>query len=264
MDEKRLRELIIKAIELIKAENIQNIVIPKKKLYVILTEEWNGQYWSFFEKLNEQNEYDVYAVIPSKINSNLHLNNLKKFQVCKGIVDEKDIHLEHLHEYLTVFPIVPRNIIVKTALCDDTFETKWIFKCMENGQRIIFIKSGLEKFSGKEPLSYRNKILDYYRTLLEFDIEITDFIMQKENNILSKENKSNLSKESYSTSSTKYIPNYNESFKENKLPSIKKVITEKEIGYYTENNQIILNSGDIITDMARDKAGRLNISIIRA
>lgn len=264
IDEKRLRELVIKAIKLIEAEHIQNIVIPKKKLYVILTEEWNGQYWSFFEKLNEQNEYDVYAVISSKINNNLHLNNLKKFQVCKGIVDEKDMHLEHLHEYLTVFPIVPRNIIVKTALCiDDTFETKWIFKCMENGQRIIFIKSGFEKFSGKEPLSYKNKILDYYRTLLEFDIEITDFIMQKEKNVLSIENNSTLSKESYSISSTQFISNYNENLKENKLPSKKKVITEKEIGYYAENNQIILNSDDIITDMARDKARSLNISIIR-
>lgn len=256
MDEKRLRELVIKAIELVQAENSSNIVIYKKKLYVIITEEWNGRYWSFFEKLNEQYEYEVYAVIPSRINTSLHINNLKKFQVCKGIVDEKDVNFDELTEYLTVFPIVPRDIIVKTALCiEDTFETKWIFKCMENGQNIIFLKSGLQKFSGKEPLSYRNKILDYYRTLLEFDIEITDCIIEKENNIVLTESKS--------TSITKYVSNYNDNLNENKYQSIKKVITEKEVESYAQNNQIILNNGDIITEMARDKASSLNIQIIR-
>lgn len=258
MDEKRLRELVIKAIELIQSENNNNIVIHKKRLYVILTEEWNSSYWNFFEQLNEQEEYEAFAIISGKINNTLHLNNLRKFQVCKGIIDEKDVHFDEMSEYTTVFPIVPRNIIVKTALCiDDTFETKWIFQCMEKGQRIIFLKSGLQRFSGKEPLSYRNKILDYYRTLLEFDIEIVDCIMQRE-----KYDSLEICK---SASSINYSADYSMSLNENKLhiSSAKKVITEKEIGNYVQDNKIILNDGDIITDMARDKAGSLNISIIK-
>lgn len=255
VDEERLRELIINAIELIQAESSLGLAISKKKLYVIITEEWNRKYWDLFERLDEQNEYEVYVVISNRLNTSLHLNNLKKFKVCKEIVNEKDVNFDELIEYLTVFPIISREIIVKTALCiEDTFETKWIFKGIENGQRIIFLKSGLQKFTGKEPLSYRNKILDYYRTLLEFDIEITDFIIEKNNSLL---------KKSKDISSEKYIPHYNEILKENKPQSTKKIITEKEVGSYAENNQIILNSGDIITDMARDKANSLNIRIIR-
>lgn len=51
---------------------------------------------------------------------------------------------------------------------------------MEKGQRIILLSSGLEKFTGKEPPSYINKILNYYKTLLEFNIEITKDIFQIE------------------------------------------------------------------------------------
>ena len=257
IDEERLRELIIKAIELVKVENEAQKAVLKKKLYVIFTEEWNGAYWSFFEKLNEENKYEVYAVIPERIDSKLHLNNLNKFQVCKEIITEKEIDYKKLTEYITVFPIVPRDIVVKTALCiEDTFETKWIFNCMEKGQKIIFSKAGLQKFTGKEPLSYKNKILDYYRTLLEFDIEITDSIVEKENHKLSKE--LNDSSKKYNNSTTKAI-----SINENNLKSIKKVITEKEVLDYAQNHQIILKAGDIITEMARDKAKSLNISIVR-
>jgi len=256
MDEKRLRELIIKAIELIKSESIQNMFIPKKKLYVMLTETWNNKYWNFFEELNNQNEYDVYAIIPDKINDSLLINNLRKFEICKGIVHEKDVHFDELIEYTTVFPMVPRNVIVKTALCiDDTFETKWIFKCMEKGQRIILLKSGLQRFSGKEPLGYINKILDYYRTLLEFDIEISDSVIERENY--------NLPVSCKSTSSINYSANYNMRLNENESKNVKKVITENEMENYIQDNKIILNRGDIITDMARDKARCLNISIVK-
>lgn len=256
MDEKRLRELVIKAMESIMSESSQNEFIPKKKLYVILTEEWNGVYWRFFEKLNEQSEYEAYAVITRNINNNIHLNNLKKFRVCKGIIDEKDIDFDEMPEYTTIFPIVSRNIVVKTALCiDDTFETNWIFKSMEKGQRIIFLKSGLQKFSGKEPVSYRNKILDYFRTLLEFDIEISECINLRENNELSEDRKSTL----LSSSELNNNVNLNES----KSSCTKNIITEKEIGSYVHNNKIILNEGDIITDMAREKARSLNISLIK-
>jgi hypothetical protein len=256
MDEQRLRELVIRAIELIKAENIQNADIPKKKLYVLLTEEWNGRYWSFFEKLNEQNEYEAYAVISSKVSNNIHLNNLKKFQVCKEIIDEKDIQFDKLTEYTTVFPIVPREIVAKTALCiDDIFETKWIFRCMEEGQRIIFLKSGLQKFSGKEPVSYTNKILNYYRTLLEYNIEILDYVVQREDD--------KFVQDCRSTPKAQYSTRNDENLTGDKRISTKKVITEKELDSYIENNQIILNSGDIITDMACDKARSLKISIIR-
>lgn len=246
IDEKRLRELVIKAIELFESESSrQNLFISKKKLYVIFTEECSDEYLSFFEKLEKQNKYEVYAVVQSEKYDDVYLNNLKKFNVFKEIIDKNQVNLNELTEYVTIFPVVPREVIVKTALCiDDIFETKWIFKSMEKGQKIILLRSGLERFSGREPLSYINKILNYYRTLLEFNIEIIEDITQIEDgNSIIHENTNN-----------------NVVLKENKG---KQVITEQEIENYKYDKKIILNPGDIITDLANDRARSLNIQIIK-
>ncbi|WP_315078868.1 hypothetical protein [uncultured Clostridium sp.] len=250
ISEERLRELIIKAIELFKSESsIQNTPIDKKKLFVICTDEWNSLYWNFFERLDKENKYDVHIVIPSNIKSEFYLNNLKKFNVCRNIIYENDLKNYDLTEYITVFPVVPRSLIVKTALCiEDTFETKWIFESMEKGQQIIFLQSGLRKFTGKEPKNYVKKMLDYYRTLLEFDIEISEDIEERI------EEKSDFELVDYKN--TYYDSSLNKEYS-------KKIITEKEIENYILNKKIVLNKGDIITEMAKDKARNLNISIIR-
>lgn len=250
IEEKRLRELVIKAIQLLQSESsMENLFITKQKLYVIFTEEWNNKYLSLFEKLDKQNKYEVYAVLPNEIYDDFHLNNLKEFNVCKAIINRKHVNFNELTEYITVFPVVQREVIVKTALCiDDTFESKWIFKSMEKGQKIILLRSGLERFSGKEPINYIKKILDYYKTLLEFNIEITDAIFESE---------------SYESNSRPVIyenTNYNEVLNDNKS---KKVITEQEIENYKYDKRIFLNPGDIITDLAKDKARNLNVQIIR-
>lgn len=248
IDDKVIRELVIKVIKLIQSENsTKSLSIPKKKLYVIFTEEWNSKYWGFFESLNKINKYDVYAVIPSRITNNIHVNNLKKFQVCKGIIDEKDVKFDDLEDYITVFPIIPRSLVAKVALCiDDTFEAKWIFKNMEKGQKTILCKSGLDKMTGKEPSSYVNKILGYYRTLLEFDIEISDEILDVNKEVLSIDIDEPLDK----------------SYKKDKH-SPKKVITEIDIEKYVQDRKIILNKEDIITELAKDRARSLNISILK-
>lgn len=247
IDEKILKDLIIRAIELFQSENSrQNISFPKKKVYVIFTEEFNEKYLNFFKNLNKKSEYDAYAVVTPEIYNNSLVNNLKEFQVCKSIIDINDINFDKLSNYLTVFPTISRTAIVKTALCiEDTFETKWIFKSIEKGEKIILLRSGLERFSGKEPLSYVNKILDYYRTLLEFNIDIAEDIFTTEN------------KESLITNEIEdETSNYYES-------SGKKIITENQVEMYRYNKKIILKTGDIITDMAIDKARNLNIEIIR-
>ncbi len=41
-------------------------------------------------------------------------------------------------ERVTVMPVVPRDVLVKTALCiSDTYETSWIAECMEKGSRVV-------------------------------------------------------------------------------------------------------------------------------
>lgn len=249
IDQKLFRQLIIQAIErVLEEERIKTLNIPKKKLYVILSENWNSNYWNFFDELNKEKKYEVYVVLSSKILNNLHLNNLQKFEIIKGVFNEDNINFDDLKEGTIIFPTTPREVIVKTALCiDDILETKLIFKSIENGQRVVLLKSGLKKFSGKEPKAYINKILSYYKTVLEFNIEIYENI--DSGHYI----KDEYMKKEYSNSY------YSKAVFENS----KKIITENEIEKYVQNNKIILNNKDIITEMARDKARSLNISIIR-
>lgn len=249
IDQKLFRQLIIQAIErVLEEERIKKLNISKKKLYVILSENWNSNYWNFFDELNKEKKYEVYVVLSSKILNNLHLNNLKKFEIIKGVFNEDNINFDELKEGTIIFPTTPREVIVKTALCiDDILETKLIFKSIENGQRVVLLKSGLKKFSGKEPKAYINKILSYYKTVLEFNIEIYENI--DSGHYI----KDEYMKKEYSNSY------YSKAVFENS----KKIITENEIEKYVQNNKIILNNKDIITEMARDKARSLNISIIR-
>lgn len=61
----------------------------------------------------------------------------------------------------------------KTALCiSDTYETSWISECMDKGSRVVLLRSGLARFSGKEKPAYRNRVMNYYRQILEYGVEI--------------------------------------------------------------------------------------------
>ena len=63
-----------------------------------------------------------------------------------------------LEDAVTVFPVVPRDLVSKTALCiSDTPQTRWITSCMEAGSRILFLLSGLSPFTGREPKEYVNR-----------------------------------------------------------------------------------------------------------
>lgn len=249
IDQKLFRQLIIQAIErVLEEERIKNLNIPKKNLYVILSENWNSDYWKFFNELNKKNKYKVYVVLSSKILNNLLLNNLKKFEIIKDVFYEDNINFNDLKEGTIIFPTTPREVIVKTALCiDDILETKLIFNSIENGQRVVLLKSGLKKFSGKEPKAYINKILSYYKTILEFNIEIYEDI-----------DSGNYMKDEYIKEECS-----NNYHSKAVFENTKRIITENEIEKYVQNNTIVLNNKDIITEMARDKARSLNISIIR-
>ena len=54
---------------------------------------------------------------------------------------------DNLDRAVTLLPVVPRDVLVKTALCiSDTYETSWIAECMKQGSRVVLLLTGLEKF----------------------------------------------------------------------------------------------------------------------
>ena len=98
---------------------------------------------------------------------------LKLFHSCKQIRYYSDGIPKDLEETVSIFPAITKDLLAKAALCiSDTFETAWIERGIEAGARIAFLRGGLPKFSGKEKTAYTNKIMEYYRQVLEYGIEI--------------------------------------------------------------------------------------------
>lgn len=177
ISEEQLRDAIMRALMGILSDSQQEVHKTKQKLFAVLGENWDERYREFFRTISGHPHYEAYAVIPTQWNSTGCRENLLIQECCSNIVLRGEVPSDELAPAITVFPTVSRETVVKTALCiGDTFETKWIISCMEQGGRVLFLKSGLERFTGKEPKGYIKKIMEYYRTLLEFDIVIGDSV----------------------------------------------------------------------------------------
>ena len=98
---------------------------------------------------------------------------LMETKACSHILHRSCEKPADLETAITVMPVVPRDVLVKTALCiSDTYETSWISECMDKGSRVVLLRSGLARFSGKEKPAYRNRVMNYYRQILEYGVEI--------------------------------------------------------------------------------------------
>ena len=237
INETSLYQIISKVIQKMLDENlIPNFSVPERSLYVILTENWKEAYATFFRTLENRREYRIFTVIPPSMANDYYIKKLKECGDCGTVLKQDEVSFETLPDSLTVFPVVPRDLVAKTALCiSDTFETKWIQNCMANGRKIVLLKSGLEPFTGREPKAYVSRIQEYYKMIAEYGIEI---------------------KEDIKTAIS--IPLQNRT-----ADAGQKVITEGDIDRFVQNRQIVLHPGDLITALAKEKALRLGIDIIR-
>ena len=170
ISEKQLRETIIRVLARIEAEEGLFPVTKKKKIYMVCTGGWDERYLKFLRTVQTDRE----TVIPV-LTEELRGQEVKFTGYgCESIQYLSGEVPADLEDSVTVFPVVPRDLVSKTALCiSDTPQTQWITSCMEAGSRIVFLISGLSPFSGREPKAYVNRILSYYRTVLEYGIELT-------------------------------------------------------------------------------------------
>lgn len=247
INETSLYQIILKVIQKMMDENlIPNFSVPERNLYVILTENWKEGYRAFYRTLENRREYRIFTVIPPSMANDYYIKKLKECGDCGTILKQNEVSFEALPDSITVFPVVPRDLVVKTALCiSDTFETKWIQNCMANGRKIVLIKSGLEPFTGKEPKAYVSRIQEYYKMIAEYGIEIKEALLTEEPACADPE------------STAGVLP------QNRRTEAGQKVITEGDIDRFVQNHQIVLRPGDIITALAKEKALRLGIEIIR-
>ncbi len=253
ISEEKLREIIKKVLlEITNQKNILKSNAEKSKVYIFCSKKCDTEYLDFLEQIYKSDLFNIHIVADDRLK-----NDVCKSDINKYVPDENIIYFscgipKDLSNAMSIFPVVERDLVVKTALCiSDTFCNEWIASAIESGGKIVFLKSGLKKFTNKEPKAYINQIISYYRKVLEYGIEIrsTSELIK-----LYKEKNSNKQvKMNFNTKDNISLQ------KENK--SRKKVITLENLEQYGANGTIIVNSDDIITDLAREKARTLNIEI---
>jgi len=239
IDEKTLKNIIQRILQEYLLEKKELPKIKKKDVYIILGKQWSEKYNIFFKgnKLNEK--YNVFTVFQK--NGSSKFETLKNLKEIGTILYDDTVELKALKNYKTIFPVVSQELITKIALCiDDIFETKWIKNCFRKGEEIEMLTSGFEIFTGKEPKKYIEKIKEYYKTVLTYNIKIkSENIGNNEEDIF------------------KDIKNKNPGVNNNR-----KIITYKDVITSEVNNKIIINKGDIITESAKDLALKLNLEIV--
>ena len=261
ISEKQLREAIIRAIAKIEAEEgLFSLGRKRQKIYMVCAGDYDDRYLKFLHSLKDTKSVAAVPVLTEELRGQESRFMSDGFcEECIYLDRKIPSDLEHA---VTVFPVVPRDLVIKTALCiSDTLQTQWITSCMEAGSRIIFLTSGLSPFTGREPKAYVNRILSYYRTVLEYGIEISKEFKQdaeavKEEKAVATSNWSPA--KTWESVSTREV----ESVRPSGLGKSKKkrVISSRDVEKLQRGGVLIVGEDDIITDLARDRAKFLHVT----
>lgn len=250
ISEERLRELVKRILRELEADKGPE---AEKKIYMLCTHRWDDRFCTYLKQAEQKPGRAVYPVIPLSWKKEGYEEKLKSFPSCKGILYRSCEPPADLETTVTVLPVVPKDVIVKTALCiSDTFETSWIASCLQNGGQVALLKSGLTKFTGKEPKTYVNQILAYYRQVLEYGITICE----------AGEESPAKAEQTVSVSAAKDAVYKAENKPQKNSEKRKRVITASNVSQLAINGILYTSEDDIITDLARDRAKFLNIEWI--
>lgn len=164
--ERILQDLILRAIRKVLAEQDQD----KRQIYVVFADSFDCRCTSFLHSLSS-NETVTVIVEDRKIEQLRHSIETS-CPFAKVVSEAQSISLS-LGNSLTVYPVASQDFIVKAALgIADTFATKWLARCFSAGAAVHLQLSGLTRFTGHEPDAYVQRILMYYRQLLEYNVTI--------------------------------------------------------------------------------------------
>lgn len=179
MRDNEISELAQQVVKLIReAEGAKEGACLRKKVYLLFSGAWTNRFYLLLDEAYDMKELECCAVVPAGWENTPGLSKLKEYSDRIRVIGQNEAD-DISGDYITVFPGFGRGLAVKAALCiDDTFETAWIRTALEQGQKIVILKSGLERFTGREPNAYVKTILGYYKTLLEYEIELADSLEQ--------------------------------------------------------------------------------------
>ena len=245
ISEEQLKELVLRVLSDLEAEKrAECMKDTRQTLYMLCVSSWSERYMEFLKEMEGSDAYDIVPVIPSSWKDMGYEARLRQSVSFGKILYRSGEMPDDLDRAVTLLPVVPRDVLVKTALC------------MEQGSRVVLLRSGLAKFSGNEKPAYRRRIMEYYRQALEFGIEIC-------------------SAEEFSGRAPYEIPcegpdlamtcristgrTENSTCTREPDKKKKRVISSSNVEQFASDGVIYLQPGDIVTDLAKDRAKFLKI-----
>ena len=169
LTEAQLRKLVERVMELTLEMAVES---PKKNVLVVLSGYDTNRFSKVLKSLRADKNAQLSVVITKE---KIEIEKIGKI-VCEyadKVITPQEV-MANVSQYDSIiFPVMPRDVLAKCALCiPDIFEVMLIQKAFEEKIPVKIASGGLSKFTGYEPESYKNTILNYIRTLLEFGIEI--------------------------------------------------------------------------------------------
>lgn len=272
ISEERLKELALRVLRELEAEEKREGRSEKaQKLYMVCASLWNDGYEALLKEMERLDGYNIYPVIPASWQKQGYEGRLRSCKACGGILYRSCEKPADMERAVSLFPVVSRDVLVKTALCiSDTFETSWIAACIEKGSRTVFLRSGLARFSGREKPAYVNRIMEYYRQVLEYGIEICSLEELDEGQWGGPAAFAGGSMNpADSSGGGVYLPQqpkkapqwmqYTSGTRSVAESRKKRVITASNVEQFASGGILYLRPDDIVTDLARDRAKFLNI-----
>lgn len=162
-------------------------------------------------------------------------------------------NLDLKEEDISIYPKASRTFLAKAALgIADTFATKWFARIMAQGAKAQILVSGCEPFTGKEPVAYKEMVLNYLRTLASYGVEL-----------VTKEEKSNTRKklEEEKGKDIDLVARKSRTLDLSK----EKILTRAELAAYVtcaEGTQIYLAPNCIVTAEALEFAEKRKLKLI--
>lgn len=257
ISDERLREIVARVLREVQAEAEGAEVPGQKSVYVICLEDWDSRYGKYLASIKAEaaGRVKLWAVVPPAWRENGREEQLKAAFSCGTMTYTEAENAVPGDRDVTVYPVVPPYLLAKAALCiDDIFPVRWLSACIGRGSRVIFLKTGLTRFTGREPKAYQARRLSYIRDILDYGVELAAGGMQEPEERAGREPEERAGRE----------PEEREYRNENSVEYRKRVITARDVEGAAVRGVLTLYPGDQITDVARDRAKFLKIAVKRA
>lgn len=174
-----LEEMIAKVLQ----ESMMQPRSAIQKVHVIFDRQWHHQNYRLWEQLPVYQTHQVHAIVPSEADD-AYRKRVEEIYTFSSIKDETE-YMPFREDDIILIPYIERNDAIWIAqglAC--SYVSTMVKHGFQAGARLYIFPTSIEPLSGKEPLAYQEKILSYYRELLELGFHYIDHVKET---ILSKE-----------------------------------------------------------------------------